>query len=390
MFDKVFSYGKQVIEEDDIQAVIETLRGDWLTQGPKVAEFERSLSEYLGAPRCTVTSNGTGSLHLIALGLGWKAGDVIITSPITFLASANCALYVNATPEFADIHPDTYTIDPAEVEKKILFHRCNNRTVRAIIAVDFAGNPCDWESLSMLVKKYDVQLVNDHCHAIGSIYNHDPCFAVKYADAVNLSFHPVKHITSGEGGAILTRHTWLDDKVKILRTHGMTKDPQLLTTHEGSWYYEMISLGYNYRITDFQCALGITQLKKLNRFLEARRFIASYYDEAFKNDERFIIPEIQTNSTHAYHLYPLRIRFAGLKITKKEFFEKLKRKNILCQVHYIPVHLQPYYRNTFGFKRGDFPVAEQFYNEEVSIPCYPSLEKTDLDFIIQSIREEAA
>ena len=385
MPDKVYSYAQQLIEEDDIQAVVDVLRSDRLTQGPKLREFEERLSERLGGPYCSATSSGTASLHLIALGLGWKPGDVVITSPITFLASANCIVYAGATPDFADIDPLNYTLDPAKVEDRILYHQSEGRKVRAVIGVDYAGNPCDWDGLAQLAKQYDLHLVNDHCHAIGSIYKSDPYFAAKYADAVSLSFHPVKHVTTGEGGAVITRHKWLDEKIKVLRTHGVTKDPRLLSKNDGPWYYEMIELGFNYRITDFQCALGISQVAKLDRFLHERRLIAAFYDKAFTGDERFIIPAVKRNSLHAYHLYPLQINFSKLNISKPELFDGLRGKGINCQVHFIPIHLQPHYANRYGYKVGDFPIAEEFYRRETSIPIYPNLNSDDLEYISSSI-----
>jgi perosamine synthetase len=386
MSDKVYSYGRQVIEEDDIQAVIDVLRSDRLTQGLRIHEFEERLSQRFGAPYCSVTSSGTASLHLIALGLGWKSGDVVITSPMTFLATANCIMYAGATPDFADIDRLTYTLDPVKVEERILYHQSKGRQVKAVVGVDYAGNPCDWDGLSLLAKRYDLQLVNDHCHAIGSVYNGASTFAANYADAASLSFHPVKHMTTGEGGAAITRHQWLDEKIKRLRTHGVTKDPGLLSTNDGPWYYEMVELGFNYRITDFQCALGITQLAKLNRFLAERRRIASFYDKAFAGDERFIIPATQRNSQHAYHLYPLQVDFPRLSISKLGLFDRLREKGIHCQVHYIPVHLQPYYKNRYGFKVGDYPIAEEFYRQEMSIPMYPNLKPHDLEYISSSIK----
>jgi perosamine synthetase len=386
MSDKVYSYGRQHIEQDDIRAVVDVLRGDWLTQGPKIHEFEERLSEWFGAPHCSATSSGTASLHLIALGLGWKSGDIVITSPMTFLASANCIIYAGATPDFADIDPLNYTLDPAKVEERIDYHQSEGRKVKAIIGVDYAGNPCDWDGLARLAKQYDLQLVNDHCHAIGSVYEGDQHFAARYADAVSLSFHPVKHLTTGEGGAIITRHKWLDEKIKVLRTHGVTKDPRLLSRNDGPWYYEMTELGFNHRITDFQCALGISQLAKLDRFLHERRVIAAFYDRAFADDGRFIIPAVRRNSLHAYHLYPLQINFSQLSISKLELFNRLCGKGINCQVHYIPLHLQPYYKNRYGYKVGDFPIAEEYYSREVSIPMYSELKEDDLEYISRSIK----
>lgn len=386
MPDNVYSYAKQHIDEDDIQAVVDVLRGDRLTQGQKIHEFEERLAERLGAPFCTVTSSGTAGLHLVALGLGWNPGDIVITSPMTFLASANCIIYAGATPDFADIDPSNYTLDPAKVEERILSRKAEGRKVTAVIGVDYAGNPCDWDALAGLAKRYDLQLVNDHCHAIGSMYNGDQHFAARYADAVSLSFHPAKHITTGEGGAIITRHQWLDEKLKALRMHGVVKDPRVLSKYDGPWYYEMAELGFNYRITDFQCALGSSQLAKLDRVLTKRRVIAAHYDKAFAADERFIIPVVRQNCLHAYHLYPLQINVSKLNIAKSELFDRLRAKAIHCQVHFIPVHLQPYYQNRYGFKMGDFPIAEEFYEREVSIPMYPDLTSEDVECISSSIK----
>jgi perosamine synthetase len=386
MPDNVYSYGHQHIEEDDIQAVVDALRSDRITQGPRIQEFEQRLSETFGAPSCSALSSGTAALHLIALGLGWKPGDVVITSPMTFLATANCILYAGATPDFADIDQVHYTLDPAKVEERIALHHSKGRKVKAIIGVDYAGHPCDWDGLAKLAKRYDLQLVNDHCHAISSEYNGDERFAAKYADAVSLSFHPVKHITTGEGGAVLTRHQWLDEKIKGLRRHGVTKDPQLLSKRDGPWFHEMTQLGFNYRITDIQCALGISQLAKLERFVRERRAIAASYDEAFADDERFVIPAMRPGTLHAYHLYPLQINFSGLKVSKVEIYEQLRSKGINCQVHYIPVHLQPYYMSRYGFKAGDYPIAERFYERELSIPMYPGLGQDDVEYISSTIK----
>ncbi len=384
---KSFSYGRQSIDDSDIQAVIETLKSDWLTQGPTIQKFEQALNNKFGGKFASVVSNGTAGLHLIGLGLGWKKDEIVITSPITFLASANCAIYVGAIPDFVDINESSYTIDPNELEWKLKQYSIRNRKVKAVVAVDYAGHPCDWSALKTLQEKYGFQLVNDYCHALGAEYNDEIQYAPKYADAVNLSFHPVKHITTGEGGAILTNNEALDKKIKIMRTHGMTKDESVLEKNDGPWYYEMHEPGFNYRITDFQCALGISQLKKLEINIERRRQIAEYYDKIFGKDNRFIIPKVSGFAKHAYHLYPLQINFNELKISKKNYFLKLKEKNINCQVHYVPVHLQPFYRKNFGFKAHDFPVAEKFYEHELSIPMYPALTEEDLEYISNTIIE---
>ncbi len=384
---KFYSYGKQTIEQDDIDAVVEVLKGDWLTQGPKVREFEYALAEKFEAQYVSAVANGTAGLHLIGISLGWGKEDIIITTPITFAASANSILYSGATPDFVDINEKTYTIDVNKLENKIRFYQSKNKSIKAVVAVDYAGHPCDWESLRILANKYDFQLVNDNCHALGAELNNDIGYAVKYADAVNMSFHPVKHITTGEGGAVLTNNKELDEKIKMLRTHGITKDKKYLEKNDGPWYYEMHALGFNYRITDFQCALGISQLKKLDTFVTKRNFIANFYDEAFGDDDRFIIPEVPKGIRHAYHLYPLQINFENLKISKTEYFEKMKENNILLQVHYIPVHLMPYYKKSFGFKVNDFPVAESFYKNEASIPLYPGLNKEDLFYISNTLKK---
>lgn len=384
---ELYYYGKQTIDQSDIDAVTKILQSQFITQGPVAAEFENELKKFFGAKYASVVANGTASLHLIALAFGWKENDIIITSPITFLSSANCAIFVGAKIDFVDINPKTYTIDVNKLEEKLKLYSKQNKNVKAVVAVDFAGHPSDWKALNSLKKKYDFQLINDFCHALGAEYYHDIQYAVKYADAVNFSFHPVKHITTGEGGAVLTNNETIDKKVKLLRTHGMTKDESLLEKNDGPWYYEMHEVGFNYRITDFQCALGINQLKRLNKFVALRRKVAEYYDSFFINDDRVIIPNVSKNIKHAYHLYPLQIKFDQLKIDKKDFYYRLKENGVVFQVHYIPVHLQPFYKKTFGFKVGDFPIAEKFYEREISIPIYPTLNKNDLQFITKAIKK---
>ncbi len=326
-------------------------------------------------------------MHLIALGLGWQKGDIVITSPITFLASANCAVYAGATPDFVDIDESTYTLDTDMLEEKLKLYALKNINVKAVVAVDFAGHPCNWEKLKELQDQFGFQLVNDFCHAPGAEYNNNVKYAPKYADAVNMSFHPVKHFTTGEGGAVLTNNSELDKRVRTLRTHGMTKDESVLEKNDGPWYYEMHEVGFNYRITDFQCALGLTQLSKLSSFVEKRRDIAKYYNEVLADDERFILPQSASNVKHAYHLYPLQIKFDEIGITRKDYFARLRANRILAQVHYVPVHLQPFYMKNFGFMPGIFPIAEKFYEREISIPMYASLDKCDLEYISSQLIE---
>jgi len=374
-----YSYGKQLIDDNDIQTVIKVLKSELLTQGPTLKLFEDALCNKIGADYASVVSNGTAGLHLVGLALKWKKGDIILTSPITFLATANCILYSGATPDFVDIDKKSYTIDINKLEDKIRNYHSRNKKIKAVIPVDYAGYPCDWESLRFLADKYDFQLIDDACHALGAKYKDDAQYALKFADIAVYSFHPVKHITTGEGGAVLTNIQEIDERIKLLRTHGMEK--------KTDWYYEMHEPGFNYRITDIQCALGLSQLNKLDGFIQKRQVVAEFYDRVFGNDKRFIIPKKSMDIFHAYHLYPLQVNLDVLKINREEMLYRLKDKNIFCQIHYIPIHLQPYYQQNFGFKPGDFPVSENFYEQEISLPIYPQLVEEDLTYISKTINE---
>lgn len=373
----MISYGKQSIDKSDVDAVIEVLNSDWLTQGTYVEKFEKDLAKYLGSQYACAVSNGTSALHLSAIALGWGPGDIILTSPLTFLATANCIVYVGATPDFVDIDSKSFTIDPNLLEDKIIKYRSLGKKVKAVIGVDYAGHPCDWKSLRDIANRYDLQLVNDNCHALGASYFGDLGYAVKYADVVTQSFHPVKHITTGEGGAIITNDYLINEKVKKLRSHGVTKDKEK-TKDNGSWYYEMHELGYNFRITDFQCALGSSQLKKLDQFVDRRRNIARKYDEIFSISE-FKTPKIDSSVKHSYHLYPLQIDFTRLSILKKDFFAEMNKLGINLQVHYIPVYFQPFYTQNYSFKVGYCPTAEDFYSKAFSIPIFPSLTNLEIE-----------
>ena len=384
----MISYGKQSIDQTDIDEVINVLKGNWLTQGPAVKTFEKDLQNYFGAKHVCSVSNGTAALHLAGLALGWKTGDIVLTTPLTFLATANCIVYAGATPDFVDIDPYTYTIDPNLVEEKVKSYQSKGLKVKAVIGVDYAGHPCDWESLKEIANKFDLQLVNDNCHALGASYLDDKHYPVQYADIVIQSYHPVKHITTGEGGAVLTNDPKIDEKVRLLRNHGMTKDPNQLENNDGPWYYEMHEIGYNYRITDFQCALGSNQLKKLDQFIKKRRVIANQYNKAFSNVNKLQIPQTHNTINHAFHLYPLQIDFEKLGFGKTDLFNKMKEFGIILQVHYIPVHLQPFYKEKYGFKNGDFPLSEKFYNQEISLPIYPGLKEDDVKNVIKALLEE--
>jgi UDP-4-amino-4,6-dideoxy-N-acetyl-beta-L-altrosamine transaminase len=381
----MINYGKQSIDQEDINAVKSVLEGDWLTQGPCVETFENSLKSYFKSDYVCVVSNGTAALHLAGLALGWSKNDIVITSPLTFLATANAIVYCGATPDFVDIDPQTYTLDVNFLEKKIKSLTSQNKKVKAVIGIDYAGHPCDWANLSVLCNKYNIKLINDNCHALGSEINDDKGYAVKYADIVTQSYHPVKQITSGEGGSILTNDLNVIEKVKLLRSHGMQKTNMTSNDKNYPWYYEMNELGFNYRITDIQCALGNSQLKKLDIFIAKRRSIANMYDNAFKSLKNVKIPTVKKNVSHSYHLYPLLIDFKKTKFSKSEFFNKMKEKGITLQVHYIPVHLQPYYTSNYNFKYGDFPVAESFYDKEFSLPIYNDLDENQVNYVIDTI-----
>ncbi|MBC7419435.1 MAG: UDP-4-amino-4,6-dideoxy-N-acetyl-beta-L-altrosamine transaminase [Bdellovibrio sp.] len=374
---KTYTYGKQTIDADDIAAVVEALKSDWLTVGPRVIKFETDLTNRFGAKAAVAVANGTAGLHLIGLALGWKPGDLILTTANTFLASANCALYCGADADFVDIDEVSYNICPKKLEVKLKSLKQAGKKVTAVIAVDFAGHPCDWSTLSKLSKEYGFDLIDDACHAMGAKFEGEEICSGKFVKAVNLSFHPVKTMTTGEGGAILSNDLEFIKKVKVLRTHGMTKDIDVMERNDGPWYYEMQTLGYNYRITDFQCALGSSQLAKLDRFNEKRRAIAKYYDENL-DKSLMTLPKVASNVEHAYHLYPVLLNLEKFNVGKKEIFKALQDVGLNLQVHYYPVPLQPYYRKKYGFQESDFPVAYSFYQREISMPVYPLLENEDL------------
>jgi len=382
----MISYGRQYLDKTDISSVTKTLKSNLITQGPQVKNFEKILKKKFGSKYCAVVSSGTAALHLAAISLGWKSGDIILTTPISFLATSNCILYTNATPYFIDISETNYNIDVIKLERKIDLLKKKKKRIKAIIATDFAGQPCNWKKLKLISKKHKLTLINDNCHAIGASYLNNKNYAIKYADLVTHSYHPVKHFTTGEGGAVFTNNYEIYKKIILLRSHGVSREANKLNKN-GSWYYEMNELGYNYRITDFQCSLGISQVKKLDKFIKKRRKIAKIYDKAFANDKRFIIPKIDAANKHSYHIYPLLINFRKLKIKKVEFFKKMFKKKISLQVHYIPIHLQPFYKKKLKYKKGDFPVSEKFYEKEVSLPIYYSLKEKNVYKVINLIKK---
>lgn len=374
----MLSYGRQWIDEEDIQSVIKVLRSDWLTQGPDVDDFEKAVAKYVGARYAVAFNNGTAALHAAYFSAGVEERDEVMTSPITFVSTSNAAAFLRAKPVFVDIDMGTYCIDIEKIEEKI------TSKTKVIAPVSLGGYPVDMAKINKIAKKHNLITVEDAAHALGAMRNGK--MVGQEADMTVFSFHPVKPITTGEGGMVVTNNEEYYEKLRMFRTHGITKDKRYLTKNDGPWYYEQHYLGYNYRLTDFQCALGISQLKKIEKFISRRNEIAEIYDEAFKGISLLKTPpkKHEKNWRHAYHIYPLLL---DKKIDKKEIFIDLLEKNIRCQVHYIPVHTQPYYQKTFGYKYGDYPVAEEYYKREITIPLFPKMTDEEVNYVVKSIKE---
>lgn len=371
-------YGQQWLEEDDIQAVVEVLKSDYLTTGPKIDEFEKDLAEYVGAKYAVAISNGTAALHAACFAAGIGEGDEVITSPITFAASANCALYVGARPVFADIDPETYNIDPQDIRRKI-----TDKT-KAIIPVHYTGQPCDMDSIIKIAEEYGLIIIGDGAHALGAKYKERKIGSI--GDMTTFSFHPVKHITTGEGGAIATNNKEFYERMIIFRTHGITRDKNRLHGNEGAWFYEQQYLGNNYRMTDIQAALGISQLKKIDKFLRLRRKYVEIYNEAFSGIKEIATPYQNQDTDSAWHLYVVRLRLDRLKASRREVFEELIRRGIGVNVHYIPVYYHPYYRS-LGYGKGLCPNAEKLYEEIVTLPLYPKMTEEDVRYVIDHVKD---
>jgi len=375
-------YGKQDIVREDIEAVNNVLKSDFLTQGPSIELFEKEFSKYIGCKYSIALSNGTAALHLSAIALGVKEGTNVITSPITFAASANCIRYCDGNVWFADIDPKTYTLDINKVEELILSKP--KGFFSGIIPVDFAGYSVNLESYRKLAEKHSLWIIEDACHSPGG-YFYDSngtkqyCGNGMFADLSIFSFHPVKHIACGEGGMITTNNKKLYEKLKLLRTHGITKDPKLIDTNIGGWFYEMQVLGYNYRLSDIQAALGNSQLKRANKGIQRRRKIAAIYNKAFKN-KKYIISHSSFIDGHAYHLYIIQVK------ERKELYDFLKTNSIFCQVHYIPVNQLPYY-SKMNHQKLTTNNAEKYYSQCLSIPMYPSIKDAEINFVINKIDE---
>ncbi|AET70303.1 UDP-4-keto-6-deoxy-N-acetylglucosamine 4-aminotransferase [Desulfosporosinus orientis DSM 765] len=371
-------YGKQWLDEDDIKAVIQVLKSDYLTTGPKILEFEKEFANYVGANYAVAIANGTAALHAACFAAGIKEGDEVITTPITFAASANSVLYCGGQPVFADIDLDTYNISPSEIRKRI------TSKTKAIIPVHFAGQPCEMDEISRIAKEDNLIVIEDAAHAVGANYKGKRIGSL--SDLTTFSFHPVKHITTGEGGMITTNSEQLYEKLLLFRSHGITRNRDLMQEeYQGSWYYEQLELGYNYRITDIQAALGLSQLKKADRFLKRRREIARLYSQAFKEQPNLITPLQQDDCDSSWHLYVVRLKLDNLKCSRRGFFEYLQQENIGVNVHYIPVYKHPYYQKN-GYQAVKCPNSEQYYETCLSLPIFPKMTNQDVEDVIESFK----
>lgn len=373
---KMIPYGRQTIEEDDVQAVVDVLRSDYLTTGPKIAEFEKMVADYVGAKYAVAISNGTSALHAACFAAGIQAGDEVITTPLTFAASSNCVLYCGGTPVFADVDPKTYNIDPEDIRRKI-----TDKT-KAIIAVHLAGQPCDMDEIHKIAKEHDLLVIEDGAHALGSVYKGKKIGTL--SDMTTFSFHPVKPITTGEGGMIVTDNKEFYQKMMLFRSHGITRDENLMTRNDGPWFCQQLDLGYNYRITDIQCALGCSQMKKLDRFLARRKEIVAHYNEAFADCENIVTPYQLPETESGWHLYIVQVK----NCDRRKVFETLREQGIAVNVHYIPVYMHPYYQE-HGYKDVHCKNAEEVYSHIISLPLYPALTSEQQKFVIGRVREIA-
>lgn len=376
-------YGRQSISQADIDAVIEVLQSDFLTQGPKVAEFEQAVAAFCNAKRAVAANSATSALHIACLALGVGPEDIVWTSPITFVASANCALYCGATVDFVDVEPETGNISVAALESKLKIAKAKNKLPKVLIPVHLAGLSCEMQDIHALSKIYGFKIIEDASHAIGATYQQQPVGTCRYSEITILSFHPVKIITTAEGGMALTNSNDLARKMELLRSHGISRDESEMTcSSHGDWYYQQLLLGFNYRLTDLQAALGLSQLTRLESFVQVRTKLANRYDQLLAGLP-LEVPAQKSSSTSALHLYTIKLND---KEKRGAVFNTLRKAGIGVNVHYIPVHVQPYYQN-LGFNAGDFPIAEDFYQRIISLPLFPDLSHEQQDYIVATLRQ---
>lgn len=375
-------YGKQDINQQDIDGVIDVLKSDFLTQGPKVPEFENALTAHTGARYALAVNSATSALHIACLALELGEGDWLWTSPITFVASANCGLYCGAKVDFVDIDPATYNLCPKKLEEKLIQAKAEDKLPKVVVPVHLCGQPCDMEAIGRLAREYGFKVIEDASHAIGGKYHGKPIGNCEYSDITVFSFHPVKIVTTAEGGAVVTNNKALADKMTLLRSHGITRDPQqMVSESHGGWYYQQIDLGFNYRMTELQAALGVTQMTRLEQFITARHRLAERYYQGLK-DLPITLPYQLENTYSGLHLFVIRLQLDKIDLTHKQVFDALRENGIGVNLHYIPVHTQPYYEN-MGFAKGDFPNAEQYYQEAISLPMFHAMSDEQQDEVMR-------
>ncbi|MGF1864656.1 UDP-4-amino-4,6-dideoxy-N-acetyl-beta-L-altrosamine transaminase [Enterovibrio norvegicus] len=382
----VIPYGKQEITQQDVDGVVEVLQSDFLTQGPKVPEFEKVLAEKTGAKYALAVNSATSALHIACLALGLGKNDWLWTSPITFVASANCGLYCGAKVDFVDIDPTTYNMCPKKLEEKLISAKANGTLPKVVVPVHLCGQPCDMQAIDKLAKEYDFKVIEDASHAIGGKYHDQPIGNCEFSDITVFSFHPVKIITTAEGGAVTTNSEVLAEQMALLRSHGITRDMDKMEGEShGGWYYQQIALGFNYRMTELQAALGVTQMERLEAFIEARHLLASRYNELLQSLP-LVLPYQLENTYSGLHLYVIRLKLDEINLSHREVFDCLREQDIGVNLHYIPVHTQPYYK-AMGFNEGDFVESEKYYGEAISLPMFHMMTKEQQDTVVSVLTE---